>query len=48
MIILFFPEVLVAMIAAIFFMIGAFIVAIALQIKRSQNRYHTIKININD
>lgn len=48
LIILFFPEILVAMIATIFFVVGAFIIAISFQIRRNQDRYRTIRININD
>lgn len=48
LIILFFPEILVALIATIFFTIGVFIIAIAFHIRRRYNRLQKIKVKIND
>lgn len=48
LVILLFPQILVALIAAALFLTGAVIITIAWQIKRSQNRYREIKINIKN
>jgi len=48
LIILFFPEILVALIATIFFTIGIFIIAIAFHIRRKYDKLNRAQIRIND
>ena len=48
LIILFFPEILVAMIAMVFFIIGIFIIFLGIQIKKEQNNFQKINIHIMD
>ena len=46
--ILFYPEILVAFIATIFFIIGLLVIAFAFHIKKSNHKFQNIRININD
>lgn len=48
LIILFFPEILVTFIATIFFIIGFLVIAFALHIRKSNRKFQSIRININD
>lgn len=48
LIILFSPEILVAMIAMVFFIIGIFIIFLGIQIKKEQNNLQKINIHIMD
>lgn len=48
LIILFFPQILIALIATIFFMIGIFIIAIAFHMRRKFNKLNRARIRIDD
>lgn len=48
LIILFFPEILVAFIASIFLLAGFFVITFAFHVKKSNRKYQSVKINVND
>lgn len=48
LIILFFPEILVAFIASIFLLIGFSVIVFAFHIKKYNRKYQRVEININD
>lgn len=48
LIILFYPEILVAFIASIFFLAGIFVIGFAFRIRKNYQRYQSVKLNIND